>query len=353
MFLCRLRLLDGAVVKVIGTSLHNLEQLYLDDLKDDNSDVIKYLVTGCPKLRILHVELGVTLVSAQYVLLGLPNLIDFKHPFMVLALEKIIQNGRADRVSAIRNLYIRGRNLGDPNAVIRNLGTLDETAVLKSAQMVIKHLNNIMILNIIVPRNYCEESLKNLAVAVCTMNHLTELTWQEYSRTDTIISILEAVGHQLRLLDLCCYIYFGLDVIDQCRKLRVLRIANTTWNNDESHDSDLLEQFTPFQHLQELHLTALNKSHLKPALLKSLIASPVLRDLKLVRIPIFTDDIVEAAFNHVNHLGEKLAFTSLRKLVLWICDFITKFFEKLVTREGGPLELLSVRRCLGVTEHFS
>ena len=321
MSLCRLRLSNSAIVKDIGTSLHNLEQLYLDDLKNDNFDDIKCLVAGCPKLRILHVELGATLESAEHVLLGLPNLIEFKHTKMFLALEKIILDGRADRVSAIRKLYLNERNLYRVFALRKSFRW----------SMVIKHLNNITILEIIVPVNSGEESLKNLSVTVCTMNHLTELTWREYSRTDTIISILEAVGHQLRLLDLCCKIDFGLDVIDQCRKLRVLRIANKTWNNDESHDSDLLEQFTPFQHLQELHLTALNKSHLKPVLLKSLIASPVLRDLKLVSIPIFTDDIVEAAFSHVNQDGEQLAFKSLRKLKLYGCQNKTNYLLNVVS----------------------
>ena len=345
MSLCRLRLTNSAIVKDIGTSLHNLEQLYLDDLKNDNFDDIKCLVAGCPKLRILHVELGATLESAEHVLLGLPNLIEFKHTLMFLALEKIILDGRADRVSAISKLYLNERNLYRVFALRKNFRW----------SMVIKHLNNITILDMIVPVNSSEESLKNLSVTVCTMNHLTELTWREYSGTDTIISILEAVGHQLRLLDFCCEIDFGLDVIDQCRTLRVLRIANETWNQDESYDSDLLEQFTPFQHLQELRLTSLDRFHLKPALFKSLIASPVLRVLKLVSIPMFTDDIVKAAFSHVHEDEEQLAFTSLRNLMLWDCDFISKSLEKLVvTRAGMPLECLwSVGRCLGVTEHLS
>ena len=292
-------------------------------------------------------------------LVGLPNLVEFKHPLMVLALEKIILGSRADRVSAIRNLYIRGKNLDrvsamrDKNFRWSNPRIFSETYVFKPAQVVIKHLNNITILDIIVPCYLCKESLNNLSVTVCNMNHLTEMTWEEFSGTDTVFPIIEAVGHQLRLLDLCCKSYFEFDVIDQCRKLRVLRISNHTEINNESYGSDLLEQFTPFPYLQELHLTGLNNSHLKPVLLKSLIASPVLRDLKLVEIPILTDDIVEAAFSHVNEDEEQLAFTSLRKLVLWKCDCITKSLEKLaVTREGVPLELLSVERCLGVTEHI-
>ena len=353
--LCRLRSSDWATIQVIGTSLHNLEQLYLDHHMQDNFDHIKRLVAGCPKMRILHLLQGCTLESAEHVLMGLPNLIEFKHPLMVLALEKIIRNGRADRISAIRNLHICDRSLrilGDSDVPKRNFGRFDETDVLKSAQMVIKHLNNITILDIILSFTSCEESLKNLSVTVCTMSQLTELTWLEYSGTDAIMSILEAVGHQLRLLDLCCKIDFGLDVIDQCRKLRVLRIDNKAWYQNESHDSDLLEQFTPFQHLQELHLTSLDHSHLKPALLKSLIASPVLQDLKLVWIPIFTDDIVKAAFNHVNHLGEKLTFTSLCKLVLIECDYISNYLEVFVTHERVPLESLGIEECFGITEEF-
>ena len=292
--LCRLHTTNSVIVKVIGTSLHNLEQLYLDDLENDNFDDIKCLVTGCPKLRILHVQRGVTLKSAEHVLLGLPNLLEFNHHSVVFALEKIIQDGRTDRIAAMRNVYIRGRNLG-------KFGDPD---VLKSAQVVIKHLKNITILDIIVPFYPFKESLTTFPVTVSVMNHLTELTWKEFSCTGTIIiPILEAVGHQLRLLDLRCNNYFWLDMIDQCRKLHVLRIDNETWIKNKSYNSDLHEQFTPFQHLQELHLIKLNNSHLKPALLKSLIASPVLRDLKLVSIPIFTDDIVEAAFSHVNHRG--------------------------------------------------
>ena len=276
---------------VIGTSLHNLEQLYIDEHQNGNFDDIKCLVTGCPKLRILHVGRGVTLEFVEYLLLGLPNLIEFKHHSVVFALEQIIQDGRADRISAIRNVYICGRNLG-------KFGDPD---VLKSAQMVIKHLNNITMLDIIVTNKDYMEPIKYISFNVRTMSHLTELTWQEYSGTDTIMSILKAVGHQLRLLHLCREGSFWLDMIDECRKLRVLRIDNETWIKNKSYNSDLHEQFTPFQYLQELHLIKLNNSHLKPALLKSLIASPVLRDLKLVSIPIFTDDIVKAAFSHVNH----------------------------------------------------
>ena len=334
--LCRLSSTPGTIFKVIGTSLHNLEHLFLYNLENDIFDDIKCLVTGCPKLKILDIEEGATLESVEYLLLGLPNLVEFKHPLMVIALEKIIQDGRAARVSAIRNIYIR----------MRKLGKFTETDVLKSAQMVMKHHNNITMLDITVQSKPCKKLLTTFALTVSTMSQLTELTWNEYSCTDTIVPtcILEAVGHQLKLLDLRCKIPFSLDVIDQCRKLCVLRITNRNWYmNDPSYDSDLLEQFTPFPRLQELHLIGLNNSHFKLALFKSLIASPVLQDLKLVRIPIFTDNILKAAFSHVNKEGEQLAFTSLRKLMLINCDFITKYLEQIVTHERVPLESLSVQ----------
>ena len=77
-----------AFIKIIGTSLHNLEELILVELQGDYDDAIKFLVRGCPKLKILHVGLGVTLDAVEYLLLGLPNLREFKHPLMTLALER-------------------------------------------------------------------------------------------------------------------------------------------------------------------------------------------------------------------------------------------------------------------------
>ena len=336
---CRLEFADCVIVKVIGTSLHNLEQLYLNDLKNDNSGscTIKGLVTGCPKLKILHLGSFAALVSVEYLLLGLPNLIEFRHPLVIFALEKIIRDGRADRVSSLRTLHIGDRDR-------RKFGVRD---VYESGQMVINHLINVTKLHITVVFEPCKELLHNLSESVFTMSHLTELTWREISCTDIIVPIMEVVGHQLRSLDLFCenYMYSCIDVIDQCRELRVLSIEFTTliqYNFDPNYGSDLHEQFTPFQHLQKLHLNGLNHSHLKPALFKSLIASPVLQDLKLQRLPNFTDHIMKAVFCHINEEGEQLAFTSLRKLELRYCDCITNYLKNVVTHERVPLEMLTI-----------
>ena len=276
---------------------------------------------------------------------------EFKHPLMIFVLGKIIEDGKADRVSAIRNLYID----------VTKRGKFSETYLIKSAQMVMKHLKNITMLDTSVQYTFtdyfkhCKE-LPTLYVTVSTMDHLTELTWDEFSCNDTIVPILEAVGHQLRLLGLSCHNHSSLDVIDQCRNLRVLRISYIRFKlinpilNEQSYGGDLEEKFTPFQHLQEMHLTELQHFHFKSPLFKSLIASPVLQELKLEYVPIFTDDIVKAAFSHVNHIGEQLAFTSLRKLKLDGCDSITKYLENVVTHDRVPLELLSIKHCERLTK---
>ena len=344
MFLCRLHSTDYAVVKVIGTNLHNLEELFLDIglHLTNNCDVIKYLVTGCPELRILHIEWIVTLEAVQYMLLNLPNLIEFKHSLMVLALEKIIQNGRADRVSAIRTFCI------DKSYYNSNISEKD---VLKSASTVMRHLNNITKLDINVGYYNSKESLTTFYVALSNMTQLTELTLVNHCNDNVHLStIIEAIGHQLKLLDCDCENYTRLDVLDQCRELRVLRIeviSSWSWNtsnmNEQSYGSDLQEEFTPFYHLQELHLNNITCDHLSSALLKSLIASPVLQELKLVSTHIVTDHILKAAFNHVNELGEQLAFTSLRTLDVGYYDNSdTDYFLSLVTHERVPLEVLVV-----------
>ena len=338
-FLCRLQSAQYKIVKVIGTKLHNLEKLVLVKLNDNYDDAIEFLVKGCPKLKILHVGRGVTLESVEYLLLGLPNLREFKHPLMVLALMNIIQCGKGDKVSSLQTLY-HDDNFSDVAGV----------HIRKSIQTVMNHLINMTKLDITVDHKL-RKSLTDVSVAISIMIHLTELTWRVHSCDDTLALMLEAVGHQLKLLDSYCSNYSSLDVIDQCRKLRVLRIASYSRNmSNQTYGSDLHEQFTPFQHLQELELRGLNNSHFKPALLKSLIASPVLLDLKLERIPNFTDDILETAFSHVNLDGKQLAFTSLRKLELRCCHFITHYLENIVTHDRVPLELLTIQGCSGLTE---
>ena len=339
MFLCRLYSVDCALVKRIGTNLHNLEELFLvvsEEMKD-NSDVIKYLVTGCPKLRLLHVDWNVLLEAVQYMLLSLPNLIEFKHSLMVFALVDIIQDGRADRVSAIRNLYIGTTNFG-------NFGVRD---FLKFVPIVMKHLNNITNLDITIAFNHYKESITTFYVALSNLTQLTELTLKNHTNdTVHLLPIIEANGHQLELLNCSCRNFTNLDVIGQCRKLRVLRIkvriSNTSNMNGKSYGSDLQEAFTPFYHLQKLHLVSISDAHLNSVLLNSLIASPVLQELKLVSTSIVTDHILKAAFNYLNEDGEQLAFTSLRYLELehlYIDD--TDYFINIVTHERAPLEVLA------------
>ena len=338
MFLCRLYSVDGALVKLIGTNLHKLEELFLrgDLHMNDYSDVMKYLVIGCPKLRILHIDFNVTLEVVQYILLGLPNLIEFKHPLMVVALVNIIQDGRANRVSAIRSLYLS------------NFCNLGEKDIIKFVQIVLRHLNNITKLESFVEFYYSKESLPTFYVTLSKITQLTELTLMNSSNDNVhLLPALEAIGHQLKLLDCSCSNCPSLDVLDQCRELRVLRIAvlglDASSMNDQSYGSDLDEEFTPFYHLQKLRLVSVTHTHLNSALLKSLIASPVLQELRLQSAPIVADHILKAVFNHVNEEGELLAFTSLH--TLYVGDYYisnTDYFISSFTHERVPLEVLGV-----------
>ena len=351
MILCRLHSTAHNIINVIGTSLHNLEELFLDyiqayysEIKNKNPGAIECFVTGCPKLKILHVNWKSTLESVQYVLLGLPNLIEFKHPLMVFALEQIIQNGRADSVSAIRNLYIGEKVLCQ--------NQFSATYVLKSVQRVMNHLHNITKLDITIPSGHSKMSLKTFSATVSNLTNLTELTLKDYR--GNVLPIIEAIGHQLNLLDLSCHSYPRLDVIDQCRELRVLRITvlylgstSPYYLQSQSYGSDLQEEFIAFQHLQELYLNGLNAFHFEPTLIKSLIASPVLQELKLKSTHIITEDILKAVFNHINQDREQLAFTSLRKLEFERYDNIKKYmyFIDTVSHERVPLEILVFNKC--------
>ena len=341
LILCRLHSTDYAIVQLIGTSLHNLEELFLhvSDVKYENHHAIECLVTGCPKLKILHVDWKSTLESVQYLLLGLTNLIEFKHPLMAFALEKIIQDGKADRVSAIRNLYIGKRYLIPSQC--------NATYDLESVQRVINHLSHITKLDITIMGRSSKMSLTAFSVTVSNMTNLTELTLKDCHCN--VLPILEAIGHQLKLLDLDCLTLPSLDVIDQCRKLRVLRIKvlrlESGIRNYQRYENGLQEEFTAFQHLQELNLDKLSDIHFKSALVKSLIASPVLRDLTLMAIPFVTDKIIKAVFNHINQEGEQLAFTSLRRLELKHYFNITNYLINVVSHERVPLEVLVLYNC--------
>ena len=341
LILCRLHSTDYAIVKLIGISLHNLEELFLhiSDLEYENHRAIECLVTGCAKLKVLHVNWKSTLESVQYVLLGLPNLIEFKHQLMVLALEKIIQDGKADRVSAIRNLYI------GEEYIIQN--QFSATYDLESVQRVMNHLSHITKLDITIMVRSSKMSLTAFSVTVSNMTNLTELTLKDYR--GNVLPILKAIGHQLKLLDLDCLTLPSLDVISQCRKLRVLRLKVlrplSGIRNFQRYDNDLQEEFTAFQHLQELNFYKLSDIHFKSALIKSLIASPVLRDLTLMAIPFVTDKILRAVFNHINQDGEQLAFTSLRRLELKHYFNITNYLINVVSHERVPLEVLILYNC--------
>ena len=193
-----------------------------------------------------------------------------------------------------------------------------------------------------------KESLKTFYVTLSNMTQLTELTLKSHSSDNVhLLPIIEAVSHQLKLLDCTCKNYSWLDVIGQCRKLRVLRIKNWRLNTsnlyDKSYGSDLQEAFTPFYYLQKLHLVSITHAHLNSAILKSLIASPVLQEVKLELTHIVTDHILKAAFSHVNVEGEQLAFTSLRKLDMGFkYNVDTDYFLSIVTHERVPLEVLVV-----------
>ena len=271
MIFCRLHSREYTIINVIGTSLHNLEELFLhhihvSDIKYKNHREIECLVPGCPKLRILHVDWKSTLESVQYVLLGLPNLIQFKHPDMVFALEQIIQKGKADRVSALRNLYIRMKYSIQYNFTDFQVSELVHT--------VLSHLCNITRLDIDIPSRHFESSLISCLVIDSNTTNLTELTLKSYN--NYVPLIIKSISHQLKLLDFSDNHFSTLEVIDQCRNLCVLRLTHLPWSSQAPqmppHDMDFLrdfqEDFTPFQHLQELHLTRLDFFQFEPALFK-------------------------------------------------------------------------------------
>ena len=341
--------MPGYFIKIIGDNLSNLEELFLGNMDTDNNDSIECLVTGCPKLKVLHVTSDKSSDSARSLLLGLPNLIEFKHPAMVLALEQIIKDGETEKVSALCNLYI-GDELDE-----------DFDLVVKSAQVVLNHLGNITKLDLFERCNTCNQDLRSLHKSFSRLTCLTHLTITYYSRhTHVIVPIAKAVGHQLKLLDICCWFiedeYRISNAINQCRELRILRIKIRRSNEDElepcyeDYGCDPTEELTPFCYLHELHLEFLMQSCLKPALCKSLFASPLLQEVTLLDVANFTDHVLKDAFNHTNHRGEQLAFTSLRKLTVHSCDFISDLLGSVVTDERVPLEYLRVTECCKVTE---
>ena len=323
--------------------------------------LIECLITGCPKLKVLHVDETVTLESVQAVLLGLPHLVEFKHPSMVVALEKIIRDGKADRVTTLRNLYISGKGIYS--------GKMD---LLKSAEVVMDHFTNITKFEMDRSSSRCMVDLA--AFPTCTsvskLKCLTNLKmWKCTDFNNDIVPVIKTVGYQLQVLDLDCTSEDNFHVIGdsilQCKDIRVLRLRlqyasfynghlnKYCFNDNEDYGSEIEQQredYILFPSLQELHLEGFIQAHLKPLLFASLLASPVLEELTLVDVANFTDYIAKAVLNHVTEEEEQLALTSLQKLVLTDCEFITNYLEKIVTHERVPLEYLEVNRCHKVTE---
>ena len=337
------------LIRIMSDNWHNLEDLFLDSLTEQNFDGIECLVTNCPKLKILHVRSDDSAESARRLLLGLPNLIQFKHSAMVPALEQIIKDGKVERVSALRNLYIDGR-------VTQNLERVG-----KSAQVVMQYLGHITELDITQSNYTFSKKSFDLHVSISRLTCLTHLTVKGLScHTHGAVNILKAVGHQLRLLDFCCELSHELynisGAIDQCRELRTLRVklkingTGETEFSDQNYGNDQAEIVTPFSYLHEISLEGFNQSHYKSALFKSLFASPRLHELKLVRMPNLTDHVLKAALHHINDEGEQLAFTSLRKLSVVSCDFVSNYLESVVTDKKVPLDSLEVNYCRNVTD---
>ena len=348
-----MKYIPGYFIDIISDNLHNLKELFLDGIISDDVNSTGCLVSGCPKLKVLHI-LGsrAPAESARCLLLGLSNLIEFHHPAMVLALEQIVKEGKTERVSGLRNLYIGGElNCEFGRAV-------------ESVHMVTTYLGNITKFDITERYQTCNENLRGLYESVSNLTCLTHLRMNRFSRySHNMAPLLKAVGHQLRLLDLCCQGYDDLchikEAINQCRELRILRVEIRKYCTNglevyhQNYGDDLTEEFTPFCYLRELRLKGATQSYLKPVLCKSLIASPLLQELTLVHVPSFNDHVLKAAFNHTNDEGEQLAFTSLRKLSLEDCDFVTNYLERVVTDAKVPLESLHVSDCRNVTDMHS
>ena len=346
--------IPGFFIEIISDTLHNLEELFISEINDEDFDSIECLVTGCPKLKVLHLNHCAPAETARCLLLGLPNLTEFQHPAMVLALEQIIKDGQTERVSALRNLYVYTGDELD----------CEFDRVVKSAQMVMKHLGNITKLDITENSMACNENLTGLYKLVSKLTFVTDMTIEYYSKDiHDIVNTLKAVRHQLRLLDLCCptaspcnELCSISDAVNQCRELRVLRLnlkhhaMIDLLSLHQDYGNDLMEEFTPFCYLHKLHLEGMLQSDFKSALCKSLIASPLLQNLRLVSMPNLTDHVIRAAFNHINDEGEQLAFRSLRTLSLSCCNYVTNYLESVVTDEKVPLESLDVTNCCNVTD---
>ena len=161
-------------------------------------------------------ELAESEKSARCLLLGLPNLKEFKHPAMILALEQIIKDGKTERVSAIPNLYIDGKV------------THDFDRIVKSSQVVINHLGNyitkIDITNS--PRAFSENVLDTPDSRLPLLTHLTVESFTCYAIVT--VPIIKAVGGQLTLIDIFYYsnpeVYNINDAIKHCSNLHIFHV---------------------------------------------------------------------------------------------------------------------------------
>ena len=333
-----------AIVDVIGSNLHNLEELFLGKLMEHGSDVIECLVTGCPKLKVLQVGKRASIRSACSVLLGLPNLIEFHYPLMIVALQKIIEDEKADMlINSLQNIFIGKQCFQHAEDDLVNV---DLQTLIRRFQ--ITKIKVAADLNM-------DKSSASFIRSICKLRHLTELRLAHVEDWG-LFMILKSVGHQLEILDIHCdalddHIYPWSDAIDQCRELRVLRLQIRTsifLPSNRNYGNNVHEKYTPFQKLQELHLVGFEQSYISSVVFKSMITSPVLQTLMLDQVPGFTDHVVQAALEHTNSQGEQLAFTSLTKLTLIACPYITDYVEDLVTLSKVPLTTLCIRRCANV-----
>ena len=213
-----------AIVKVIGSNLHNLEQLFLGKLMQHGSDVIECLVTGCPKLTVLQVGRRASIRSACSVLLGLPNLIEFHYPLMIVALQKIIEDEKADMLTnQLRNICIGKQCFQQAEDDFVNVDLSDVQSLIRRFQ--ITKIKITAELNM-------DKSSASFTRSICKLRHLTELRLAHVEDWG-LFMILKSVGHQLEILDTHCdalddHIYPWSNAIDQCRELRVLRLQLRT-----------------------------------------------------------------------------------------------------------------------------
>ena len=337
-----------AIVNVIGSNLHNLEELFLGKLMEHGSNVIECLVTGCPKLKVLQVGRRASIRSACSVLLGLPNLIEFHYPLMIVALQKIIEDEKADMLTnQLRNIFIGKQCFQDAEDDLVNVDLSDVQHLIRRFQ--VTKIKITADLNM-------DKSSASFIRSISKLKHLTELRLAHVEDWG-LFMILKSVGHQLEILDIYCdalddHIYPWSGAIDQCRELRVLRLQLKTSiflpSSNRNYGNNLQEKYTPFQKLQELHLVRFEQSYVSSVVFKSMITSPALQTLMLDQVSGLTDHVVQAALEHTNSQEEQLAFTSLTKLTLIECPYITDYVEDLVTLSKVPLTTLCIRRCANV-----